>query len=118
MNNKTMIATMATGVTTTSAIPIGAWRHVSVEVATFSVGFAAASVAMNVKVSNSLTGIYRPLQKLINSGSTAIAVPVAIQAQAGPYAIELSEVSNFAYMKLDTDQATTNAVSLRINVSN
>src|SRR5574344_364329 len=87
--NKTLIATMATGVTTTSAIPVVGWKKASIEVATFAVGFAGASVAMNVKVSNELDGTYRPLQKCVNSGSTILAANVAVQAQPGPYVIEI-----------------------------
>src|SRR5574344_1573820 len=116
--NKTLIATMATGVTTTSAIPVVGWKKASIEVATFAVGFAGASVAMNVKVSNELDGTYRPLQKFVNSGSTILAANVAVQAQTGPYVIEITEVTNFNYMKLDTDTATSNAVGIRVNFSN
>jgi hypothetical protein len=116
MVSKTIAATMATGVTITSAIPISGWDYVSVETATFAAAFAGASVAINVSVSNDLTGTFRPLKELLNSGTTFSDVQVAVPAGVGGFNTHLPLVSNYNYMKLDTDVATTNTVELTVNV--
>jgi hypothetical protein len=118
MNSRTMIATMGTAVTTTSAIPVGDWNFVAVEVATFAAAFTGANVALNFKVSNDLTGTYRPLQQFINSGSTMVAANIAVAAGVGNYVVNIPNAGNFNYLKIDTDIATTQAVGFRINVAN
>jgi hypothetical protein len=56
------------------------------------------------------------LKELLNSGSTFLAVPVAIPAGVGGFNTHLPLVGNYNYMKLDTDVATTNTVELTVNV--
>jgi len=117
MNARTIVATMATSVTTTSAIPVGEWRAISIEAPTFAASFLGATVAVNVKVSNELAGTYRPLQNMLTSGSTFLAVAVAVPGSVGNFNIIARDAQNFNYMKLDTDTATTNTYEFKVNVS-
>ena len=55
---------------------------------------------------------------MLNSGSTFIAVAVAVPGGTGPYNIVVPNASQYNYMKLDTDTATTNTYEFKVNVAN
>jgi hypothetical protein len=111
-------ASIATGATSSSALFVGGYNHVAIEIPTFSVGVATATANVYVQVAQTSTGTFRRVKDMgVYSASSGIGdweVPSSI----GNYMVVCDPAAKFNYMKVELSNVATAVVSCRVHVHN
>jgi len=116
--HKTIIATIATGGSVTTAINVTQWNHVSIEVPTYAVGCVTATANIKCLVAKNNTDTFRPVREMgvysANSGIQDWEIP----SSAGNFNAICRPAARFNWVKFQISNTCTANLGCVVHVHN